>query len=362
MSGRRRFILGAGAAVLVIGSGGAFALTQDDGAGEDPAGADSADTADTATAAVTRRDLQERQDLTGTLGYGDQTDVNLQSEGTITALPALGTIVDRGQSLVEVDERAVPLFFGDRPFWRTLDENAYDGADIQTLESNLVELGFASSDSLTVDNDWTTATTTAVKKWQESRGLDETGVVSPGDAVVLPGAVRIAAHPTPVGGQAGGPVATVTGTARQVTIDLDASQQSLVSQDQAVEIELPDGTVVPGKITSVGRVAEAGEDTGIPGETADPTIEVIVALDDPNAAGTLDEAPVTVRVVTSAAQGVLAVPVDALLALAEGGFAVEVVGNGGATSLVSVETGAFADGWVEVTGDVAEGDEVVVPA
>ena len=80
--------------------------------------------------------------------------------------------------------------------------------------------------------------------------------------------------------------------------------------------------------------------------------------------GTLDQAPVTVQVVTSAAQDVLTVPVDALLALAEGGFAVERVGTGpqGANELVTVETGAFADGWVEVIGDVAEGDEVVVPA
>jgi multidrug efflux pump subunit AcrA (membrane-fusion protein) len=72
---------------------------------------------------------------------------------------------------------------------------------------------------------------------------------------------------------------------------------------------------------------------------------------------------VVVRVVTSAAEGVLAVPVDALMALAEGGYAVERVGTGpdGASELVAVELGAFADGWVEVTGDVAEGDQVEVP-
>ena len=48
----------------------------------------------------------------------------------------------------------------------------------------------------------------------------------------------------------------------------------------------------------------------------------------------------------------------------EGGYAVERVGTGpqGANELVKVETGAFADGWVELSGDVAEGDEVVVPA
>ena len=70
----------------------------------------------------------------------------------------------------------------------------------------------------------------------------------------------------------------------------------------------------------------------------------------------------TVSVVTSAAPGVTAVPVDALLALAEGGYAVERPVAGGGTELVAVEVGAFADGWVQVTGDLAEGDDVVVPA
>jgi hypothetical protein len=53
---------------------------------------------------------------------------------------------------------------------------------------------------------------------------------------------------------------------------------------------------------------------------------------------------------------VLAVPVGALVALSEGGYAVQLTGN----RLVAVETGMFAKGMVEVTGDgIAEGDEVV---
>ena len=93
------------------------------------------------------------------------------------------------------------------------------------------------------------------------------------------------------------------------------------------------------------------------------TVDVIIAINDPAAltAAAFDQAPVTVRVVTRAAEDVLAVPVEALLALAEGGYAVELAHDDGTTSLVAVELGAFADGWVEVTGDVAEGDQVEVP-
>ena len=49
------------------------------------------------------------------------------------------------------------------------------------------------------------------------------------------------------------------------------------------------------------------------------------------------------------------------MALAEGGHAVEVVTDDGPARLVRVETGAYADGRVVVTGDVAEGDTIIVP-
>ena len=65
----------------------------------------------------------------------------------------------------------------------------------------------------------------------------------------------------------------------------------------------------------------------------------------------------------SARPDVLAVPTTALLTLADGGFAVEVSDGGGATHLVRVTPGLFsAGGYVEVQGDVKEGDKVVVPA
>ena len=358
---RRRRLLAGGVASVVLVTGGAVVAVR--GLDDSPADASDNDGAATATgtAEVTRKDLQEYEELSGTLGFGDPVEVVLTAQGTITALPPLGTVIDRGQGVVEVDGRWIPLWFGDRPLWRQLDANAEDGADIEEVEANLVALGFATADTLTVDQDWTSATTTAVKKWQESLGRDETGVVAPGDVVVLPGAVRVAEHPTAVGGNAGGPVLKVTSPSRQVGIDLDATKQSLVTKDQAVEVELPDGTVIAGKVAAVGTVATS-EDTGDPNNPGSPTIEVTVSLDDPSQAGTLDAAPVAVRLVTSAATDVLAVPVDALLALAEGGFAVERVTSGGSTELLPVETGAYADGWVEVTGDIAEGDEVVVPA
>lgn len=352
-----RGILGAAAAVLVLAV--AVVGCRIVGATGDEDGSNGA-ASRTATADVTRRDISEQAELSGTLGYGVPVAVTVDATGVITALPALGTVLDRGATFVEVDGRAIPMWFGDRPLWRALDASSSDGPDVREVEENLVALGFASADTLTVDDDWTSATTTAVKKWQEWLGLDETGLLAPGTVVVLPGPVRVAGHPAAVGTRAGGSVLEVTGASREVTIDLDATKQALVSVGQEVEVVVPGGSVVGGSISSVGTVAEAG-DSSDPLNPSNPTIAVLVALAESDAVNGLDAAPVTVRVTTSAAKDVLAVPVDALLALSEGGYAVERTTTSG-TELVAVRTGAFASGWVEIMGDVSEGDTVVVPA
>ena len=358
----------AGCLVVINGRG-----DQDDG--DDDPGA----TPETATATAELRTLEEHDDLDGTLGYGDTTDVSLAAEGTITGLAPVGSVVDRGQSLVEVDSHGVPLLFGLKPVWRPLGPDVTNGVDVEQLEANLLALGVVTASDLTVDQDWTSATTSAVKKWQKARGLEQTGSLGSGDIVFLPGAVRVAEHPIQVGSPISGPVLGITSTTRLVTIDLEANQRSLVAAGKPVVVVLPDGTEVPGKIGSVGDVAtgsgggdggdggDGGGDGGDSGGDDPPeaTIDVAVTIDDPAAltAAAFDQAPVTVQVVSTAAENVVAVPVEALLVLAEGGFAVEVIDDDGTSTshLVSVELGASADGWIQVTGEVAEGDKVAVP-
>jgi hypothetical protein len=174
------------------------------------------------------------------------------------------------------------------------------------------------------------------------------------------GPVRVASTSIAVGEQVGpgAVVLEVTETTREVTIELEASRRSLAVEGDAVTVELPDGSTAPGTVTEVGRVAESAQ-SEIPGDTGTPKITVVVTLVDPAAGGDLDAAPVTVQFTKRTAEGVLAVPVRALLALAEGGYAVEIVHAGG-HSLVGVDLGTFADGWVEIDGNVREGDDVVV--
>ena len=76
----------------------------------------------------------------------------------------------------------------------------------------------------------------------------------------------------------------------------------------------------------------------------------------------LDQATVQVDFTASKRENVLTVPVAALLALSEGGYGVQVV-EGGKTRIIAVETGLFADGRVEVSGDgLREGMTVGMPS
>jgi multidrug efflux pump subunit AcrA (membrane-fusion protein) len=124
------------------------------------------------------------------------------------------------------------------------------------------------------------------------------------------------------------------------------SQQGYVKAGDRVQVTLPDGRKVKGRISEVGRVAQ----TQGSGQEQTTTIPVTVTLDNPKAGGRLDQAPVDVFVTTQTRKGVLAVPVGALLALKEGGYAVETVDAAGQHRLVAVRLGVFSDGMVEVAG------------
>jgi multidrug efflux pump subunit AcrA (membrane-fusion protein) len=124
---------------------------------------------------------------------------------------------------------------------------------------------------------------------------------------------------------------------------------------------LPGNKSVKGKVDRLGRVAEtAGKDDVV----GDATIPAYISLDEPRKARGLDKAPVQVEVTTRGVKSALSVPVTALVGKSGGGFAVEVVRDGGQHELVAVELGLFdtAEGRVQVEGDLHEGDQVVLPS
>ena len=349
---RRAVTVGSGVALVLVG---ALAVGGLPGGG---AKADNSDGPRLGTAEVTRRTLVEQQDVDGTLGHGDAAPVVNRRNGTLTWLAPSGSTVERGQPLYEVDGRKVPLFFGDRPAWRPLGPDT-SGTDVKQLKQNLVALGYATAGSLGTGDAWTAATTEAVKRWQKAAGLDQDGVVDLGEVVFLPGAVIVSSQSGHLGEDArpGGEVLTATPAAPLVTVKLDASKRNVVAAGDGVDIELPGGKRIRGTVASVGTSA-ASSGGGGGGGGGNPEVAVTITPD--GSTDGLDGSPVDVYVTRQKAENVLAVPVGALLALAEGGYGVEQADD---HKLVAVETGLFADGMVEVRGNgLQPGTKIVVPA
>ena len=316
-----------------------------------------------ATAVVTRRDIAATTPVSATLGYAGSWTVRGQGSGTLTRLPKAGQVTGQGQALYRVDNGSpVVLLYGSVPAWRNLDEGV-TGADVSQLNHDLVALGDASRSEISAAGwdyfSWETAY--GVQQLEQHLGISSPpGSLSLGQVVFEPAAMRVATVTGSLGGPASGPVLTATSDRHVVTIPLDASQQSEVKAGDMVSITLPDGTTTPGVVSSVGTVATTSGSGGNPATT----IPVQVTLTDPGAAGTLDQAPVTVKITTASVKNVLAVPVGALLARSPGGYVVEVAGPGNTRRYVPVRPGIFDDtsGLVQVTGALAPGQRVVVAA
>ena len=303
------------------------------------------------TTHVERRDLVDRDNLDGTLGYDDEGTLNAGAAGVLTRLPDPGTVITRGHSLYDVsDKPAAFLLYGALPAWRDFTPSMSDGEDVRQLERNLKALGY---DPGTVDDDWTWETTDAVEDFQDDRGLTETGTLKLGTIVFRPQATRIASGKATVGDSVspGRPLAEISSTKRVITVNLDARRQRLARTGDKVTVEMPEGNTATGRITDVGTVAtKASQDS-------DPTIAVEIELRGKAAHGTrLDQAPVSVGFSVEERKGVLTVPVKALVARQGGSYAVELTSG----QFVRVEPGLYADDYVEVSGDgLREGMRVV---
>jgi hypothetical protein len=350
---RRRWTTAAVAVALTAGGVAAFLLT---GGLPDAEGTDAqaAGNQPAATADITRQTLVDKESHGGSLGFGDSAALATRLSGTVTALPAADTTIKRGGALYKVDNDPVVLLYGSLPAYRALSAGD-EGADVTQFEKNLWALGYR---GFTVDDEYTSATADAVEDWQDDLGLDETGTVELGRIVYAGGPIRVASRSVDLGAtvQPGTELLTTTATGRVATVELDISDQRLAKKGTKVDVTLPDGKTVPGKITGVVTTVEEAEN---PGQADTTKIQVTVTFD--KAPQGLDDAAVSVEFVSAQRENVLTVPVNALLALAEGGYGLQIV-DGTATRVVAVETGLFASGRVEVTGDgLAEGQKVGIP-
>jgi len=339
--------------LLLLGGGALAWYTILGGAEEAP---DTTAAAELSFADVVVTDLTETSEYDGTLGRMEGDPVSVRLEGTVTGLPEEGRTLEQGDVVAWIDNQPVVLLYGDLPVWREMREDT-EGPDVLQLENALTELGFnENEESMTVDETFSAATASVIETWQESIGAEDDGIVGIGEVVFSTAPVRVSALQVSVGDQVGSgtPIFTTSSDEIEVSFDLPTFEADNVEVGAQVEVQLPDLSTTTGIVTEIATTAELSENGG------DATFPVTVELDDPSVAEGIVDAPVTVAVITDQVRGVTAVPVEALVALTEGGYAVEVA-DGSGTRLVAVEPGFFAEGLVEISGEPSPGDKVVVP-
>jgi peptidoglycan hydrolase-like protein with peptidoglycan-binding domain len=381
-SGRHVVVIAAVAGALVgglVGGGVAVAASGNSTSTASSNGGSS----QVATAPVVRTTLTNTVQVGGSIGYdGSYTVAALRGGGVYTWLPEPGGVIRQDQPVYSVSNEPVPLLYGSIPAYREFDAGMSDGADVGQLTHDLIALGYGAG--LTRGNHYSSATAAAVERWQSALGLQATGEILLGEVVFEPGPIRVTSV-TPSAGASvggGGTVLTATSTTPIVIVDLDVSQEYLVKPGDAVSIVLPDGTsTVGGHIESVGTVAACPGGSGIgagggasgsagqspcessgSGTSSTATVTVTITLDSTSPGATFDQAPVNVNITSQTVDNVLAVPVNALLALQGGGYGVEVV-TGKTSHLAGVTTGMYSDTLVQVSGSgITAGTLVEVPS
>jgi hypothetical protein len=358
----------AGAAVLVAASIGAVVGTSAGKRGTPAAPAQPAN-----TVAVVRGTLSATVSLQGTLTRRARPDgspyaVINQARGTYTELPDDGAERHCGDVLYRVDDDPVLLLCGPVPAYRDVRRDDV-GEDVRQLNQNLHALGYVGGLGLGLDpgdDVFTWTTEGALEALQHDKGFEVTGALALDEAVYLPESVRVAKVTGDLGGpaQPGARVLEATSDTPEVQVDLAPSQQGAVKQGDPARVTLPGNRSLTGTVVRFGRVARVS--AGPDGRTGSPTIPAYIALDEPDSARDLDQAPVEVEIGTAGVERALSVPVTAIVGRSGGGFAVEVVRTKGARQLIAVDLGLFDStaGRVQVLGEGAlrEGDHVIVPS
>ncbi|MFE0104640.1 peptidoglycan-binding protein [Streptomyces sp. NPDC059009] len=374
-SRRRRVATG----VVVVAAAGAIGATlalSGGGSG----GAQAPQTTSTSTAPVGKGDLAATKTAAGSLGHGAASTLGGALQGTVTWLPKTGETITRGETLYKVDNRPVTAMYGSTPMYRDL-KQGHEGPDVEQLNENLRALGYGAP----LGDTYTAQTASAVRAWRQARGLKATGTVEKGLVAFVPGALRIAGLKTRTGAAAAADILTFTGRERTVTVKLPLSDQKLARKGDAVDVVLPGGKTVKGKVTGIETVSSdaadgsgsgsadgrggAGGGEGSGGEGAGgegsgekkSEAEVTVRIPDQKALGDLQKAPVDVNFTSEVRKDVFYVPVTALVARTGGGYGLEVV-DGAKTRTIPVGLGMFSNGQVEVKGkDLRPGMKVAVP-
>lgn len=303
------------------------------------------------TVPVERGDLSETKEAVGSVSYGDSWAAPIEPTGVVTKRHETGTVVEPGDSLIWVGNRPVLLAKGETPVYRTMElvagraSKQLKGEDVKQLQEFLLSKGFDDKGRLTADGQFGVGTKRAVMAWQVDIGREKTGSVDRSQIAFHPSALRIESAQW-IG--ANFESLSVTEGTQRITADFDNKSRPFLPVGATVELEDGEGNGRTGTITKVAPTI---------GDDGSQRLRATITPDQPLSSG-LERLNVTAS--RDVATDALIVPVRAIVALAGGGYAVEVDGPSGQT-LTRVELGSVVDDLVEITGELTESDRIVVP-
>ena len=299
--------------------------------------------------------------------------------GLDSARASMQASVAAGEELI-VGSSGVILMFGATPAKRGFKSGISSGVDIKQLEQNLILMGHGASLTLGADTQFDQATIDAIELMQEDLQMNVTGHLPFGSIVFLPGPILVESLGTSLdvgtSVQKGQSIMTVvvveqpdevtksdaigeanSQTTQRIITTIDVEDRDLISLEDQVQIELPDGTTANAWIESIGSIAVIPEGP----QASDPYFDVAIRLTNNAGFHEWTGSRVTVLITKELVIDTLAVEVTALLALLDGGYAIEIM-DGSNKYLIPVELGIYSDGWVQISGEgLREGLEVVVP-
>ncbi|GIM92001.1 efflux RND transporter periplasmic adaptor subunit [Paractinoplanes toevensis] len=315
-----------------------------------------------ATTTVEKGDISTVRTMPGTLGHGAVRVIRGARTGVITWLPAAGATITRGKRVYAVNDQPVPLFYGRTPLYRDLATPGTVGRDVRVVRDNLRALGYSvgaqpsvvtepvpagsavpgQTVKRTVHDGEAALTATllkAIRTWQADLQIPA-GPLTAGSVLVLPAAVRVSALSAQVGDPAAAELMSATSTSKVITVQADESEAAAIDNGDRATVALSDGSTTPARVTSVSTALQT------PDGGSTPKLAITLALDQPAVLKRVDSADLQVSFAAQTHKQVLIVATGALLALREGGYALQTPDG----TLIAVRTGIFAGGRVEVSG------------
>jgi hypothetical protein len=352
---RRRRTLAIAAGVLML-PGALFLGTSIAGAATDDSVVDPVVTdapIDTSTELssvdVQRRDLSVDYEATGTVEAARTIDVGSPTEGRVLATAEPGSVVTSGSVIARVDDRTVVGLSGDVPMWRDLSVGDV-GVDVTQLETALVALGFDPDNNVTVDDEYTYATSVMVSDWQATLDVDESGSILQSDVLTISEPMRVGSIAAGVGAAVatGDALVVLESETQVVTTEVAISDVVTLGVADPVVLQMPDRSELAGTVQSINRGSDAA------------VRSVVIEFDDNTQVPAFGGITVTVSWTNSIAVDVLTLPADTFRRLETGIYVADVLDDDGSVRAVEVQVGTTVGSFVEVLG-LAEGTAVVRP-